>query len=187
MAGLDDDPVLGVLLSKTAVKAPPSLLCFEVDSPNVFKFQDFPRSALIAAWERRTEDPTYKRALKELGFAFEFRPDVVPSVADVDNFEFKARFFLYNFVAWQFEPVMEHLPLVLDSLFRLLGSKFENQALRAVEHSFQLYFLKTPLDDFQIVFPIFVKFFRAIDPYTHEKIFSKVIDCKDLDKITIYQ
>lgn len=160
MAGLEDDPVLGIFLLKSSVKVPQPLLCFELDSPHVFKFPDYSRAAMVNAWESRDDDPTYAKALDELHFTFQFRPDVIPTVAEVDNLVFKAHFFLYSFIAWQRNPTMKHFPILLTCLFKLIGSKFERYALRAIEHCFRLFFTRTQIEDFRFVFPIFVKFFN---------------------------
>lgn len=175
MSAPEENPVLGVFFLKPSVTVPKSLSFLTPEELAALNFQEFTRQELISALQNRDDDPTYASVLRSLGFSFVFRPDLVPFIADSEDKDLMARFFLYNYAAWLLKPVMDHMPIVIESLFQLLGSPFEVHALRAVEHCFCVYFSKDPLGDFEVAFPIFVKFFRVHKEYAMKDQFQGIL------------
>lgn len=162
---LEDDPIFGILCLKPSIQIPPCIESLVNEDPAFKELHDYPRPELEELFKNHTDVTNYNLILNKLNFTFPFRPDLIPLISDLTieqdhYFRYRTRFILFTFIAWQREPIMEHAAIVISSLTEILNFPDGHVcALNAIERCFQISFFKSPLDDFEIIFPLFKTFF----------------------------
>jgi hypothetical protein len=103
--------------------------------------------------------------LQAIGFAFSFHPEIL-SIAP-------PRIILFQFIAWVSNPVVAHVPALIESLMTVLDSDCEFHAIRAIEFIFYASFFAAPAATFSVVFPVFCRFV-AIFP-RHSMVIERMV------------
>ncbi|KAK8887103.1 hypothetical protein M9Y10_038140 [Tritrichomonas musculus] len=158
----DDDPVFEILSLKSSVHIPSCLVKYLDKEDDCFKeFPEFHRVELEKLFKDHQDITDFSEILKKLSFSFPFRPDLIPTVSSLTleedpSFKYRSRFILYTFIAWQNNPIMEHAPVVIHALTDILNlPDYSKCTLDAIERCFQISFVRSPIDDFEIIFPLF--------------------------------
>ena len=167
---LNDDPVFAILSLKPAVSIPNDLK-FLIDEDKLFsEFPEFSNIELQKLYNDRQKSLNYSDILQRINFDFPFRPDLIPLISNLDEksdpaFKYRCRFILFTFIAWLKDPIMEHIPVIVHSLSEILNTEVSDCVIGAIQRCFQISFFRFPLEDFEIVFPLFKMFFMKNTEY----------------------
>ncbi|OHS93239.1 hypothetical protein TRFO_40465 [Tritrichomonas foetus] len=174
---LKTDPIFGILCLKPSVRIPSEIDFLASEDKAFGELPEFSRSELRELYSKVGQEKQNHLNFTEstdifqkLNFDFPFRPDLIPLILGLDeksdpNFRYRSRFILFTFIAWQCNPIIEHAPVVIHSLTEILNSPVSDHSLRAIERCFQISFIRSRLDDFEIVFPLFKRFFNKSTEY----------------------